>query len=557
MKNLSSGNLSSSLNINVLGGNLKSTEEAKLESILERIEDHIFNKKLIEGDSLLKIKEFFLNLEQEPSKAEGNLKLLNDFIQEHIKEFPKDFKSEACKTSIAYIFFAYQKNLSVQMVSKFIEIPYIEKKIRNKAFLVGLFLSNPDNKKEDIFSFLLKNLTFDNFTKDSGSRKVIINNFANNPLYQEELQKIFIGSDIIKSKELYYKFFEEFEENYKNDRQENLDKKDFPTIDKYIEAVIASNKSNQDILDMAYLSGKYYNEMNVEGVFSIDSAASNMKIMSKVALIQNLDEIIKASTGCQAQDLDDCVKLERDCKEQDINYTLIVKKSSISSKDSLIIDFNENIDNANFADQFKLVVEAYKPSKHGAKIILRKIKPIDQVIIDISFADFGEINLDNQDLQKKQIKKRVNDFNQITFINCRVAINQVPKNLNCEDLILLFKNSDHKEPVVIIDDTATQLKQIKEIIDSPFENVKNKKVKLDVDESLINKKLAYILDNNDDKEELNTVFARIFGNDYSIEKLKIDTNFDDKKFNEDVPYNQISNINVSSKKLSVEQVARN
>ena len=50
MKNLLSENLSSSLNINVLGGNLKSTEEAKLESILERIEDHVFNKKLINGD---------------------------------------------------------------------------------------------------------------------------------------------------------------------------------------------------------------------------------------------------------------------------------------------------------------------------------------------------------------------------------------------------------------------------------------------------------------------------------------------------------------------------
>ena len=505
---------------------------------------------MIEGDNLFKIKKFFLNLEQKPSKAEENLKLLKNFN----KKFPKDFKSDACKTSIAYIFFAYQKNLSLQIVNEFIEIPYIEQKTRNKAFLVGLFLSNPDNKKENTFSFLLKNLTTDNFTKDPGSRKVMINNFANNPLYQEELQELFIGSDIIKSKELYCKFFRQFEENYKKDRRENLDNKDFSIHNEYLDAVIASNKSNQDILDKTYLLGKYYNKMNVEGIFSIDSAASNMKIMSKVALIQNLDEIIKASTGCQSEDLDDCVKLERDCKEHDISYTLILKNSSMSSKDLLIIDFNEN--NTSFADQFKLIIEAYETSIHGVKIILRKIKPIDQEIANISLVDLGEINSDNQDLQKEQIKTRVNDFNKITFINCRLAINQVPKNLNCEDLILLFKNPDHKKPVVIIDDTATQLKQIKEIIDSSFENV-NKKVKLDVYEPLIHKKLAYILKNNDDKEDLNKVFARIFGNDYSIEKLKINTNFDDKKSNGDVPYNQINNINVSSKKLNTEQIGRN
>ena len=66
------------------------------------------------------------------------------------------------------------------------------------------------------------------------------------------------------------------------------------------------------------------------------------------------------------------------------------------------------------------------------------------------------------------------------------------------NLFLLFKNLNHQEPVVIIDDTSTQLKEIKEIIDSPFENVKNKKVKLGVDKpkNLIHKKLAYILKNN-------------------------------------------------------------
>jgi hypothetical protein len=33
--------------------------------------------------------------------------------------------------------------------------------------------------------------------------------------------------------------------------------------------------------------------------------------------------------------------------------------------------------------------------------------------------------------------------------------------------------------------------------------------------------------------------------------------FDDKKSNGDVPYNQINNINISSKKLNTEQVGRN
>ena len=42
---------------------------------------------------------------------EENLKLLKNFN----KKFPKDFKSDACKTSIAYIFFAYQKNLSLRL----------------------------------------------------------------------------------------------------------------------------------------------------------------------------------------------------------------------------------------------------------------------------------------------------------------------------------------------------------------------------------------------------------------------------------------------------------
>ena len=69
MENLSSKNLSPPLNINVLDGNLKSTKEAKLESILERVKIFVFNKKLIKSDSLLKIKEFFLNKNLQKLKA--------------------------------------------------------------------------------------------------------------------------------------------------------------------------------------------------------------------------------------------------------------------------------------------------------------------------------------------------------------------------------------------------------------------------------------------------------------------------------------------------------
>ena len=69
MENLSSKNLSPPLNINVLDDNLKSTKEAKLESILERVKIFVFNKKLIKSDSLLKIKEFFLNKNLQKLKA--------------------------------------------------------------------------------------------------------------------------------------------------------------------------------------------------------------------------------------------------------------------------------------------------------------------------------------------------------------------------------------------------------------------------------------------------------------------------------------------------------
>jgi hypothetical protein len=560
MENSSIENSSSLLSINVLDNNLKSNEKIKLENILEKVKDDVFNKELLEGESLLKINEFFLSLQQESSKAEGNLGLLKKFIKKYIKESPKNCQTSSYKTDIAYIFFAYQKGLSVQMVDNFIEsTKYIKNKPGRKSLLVKLFLSNPDNQKENAFSFLLKNLTADNFTKDTQSRRRMIHNFAENPLYQEELKELFIGSNLEESKQKYNNFFSDFEKNYKNDRQDNLKRKDFSTDNEYIMAVTANNKSNLEILDKTYLSSEHYNEMSAEGIFGIESASSNMTIMGR-CLTKNLDEIIKASTGCQRQDLNDCVSLERFLmKESEIKFTSI-KKNSIASKDFLIIEVNQDTANANFVNNFKLIIQRYKPSVHGVKIILQKIKPIGKTVADISLADLGEIDLYNQNIQKEQIKTQVNDFNKITFINYRVAIDEVPKNENCEDLILLFKNSDHKEPVVIIDDTTSQLKEIKEIIDYSFENVKNKKVKLEVDKpknyQLIHKKLAYILKNNDDENDLNKVVARIFGNNYSIEKLKIETSFNAKQSNGDAPYNQISNISVGSTKLSTQQVAR-
>ena len=449
----------------------------------------------------------------------------------------------------------------MKIVDNFIELTaYIESKASKKASLVELFLSNPDNQKENAFSFLLKNLTADNFTKDSQSRRRMIHSFAENPLYQEELKELFIGSNLIESKQKYNNFFNDYEENYKKNRRDNLKRKDFSTDNDYIKAVIANNKSNLEILDKTYLSGKHYNQMSAEGIIGIDSASSNMTIIGRAGSIQNLDGIIKASNDCQQKDLDGCVSLERgSTKGGEVKFTSIKKNCYIGSKDFLIIEVSQDIDNANFVKNFKLIIEKYKPSIHGAKIILKKIKQIRQAVTDISLADLGEINLDNQNIQKEEIKTKFNDFNKIAFINYRVAINEVPKNENCEDLFLLFKNLNHQEPVVIIDDTSTQLKEIKEIIDPPFENVKNKKVKLGVDKpkNLIHKKLAYILKNNGDENELNKVVARIFGNNYSIEQLKIDTAFNAKQSNGDAPHNQINNINADPTKLSTQQVTRN
>ena len=556
-------NLLSPSDIAILDSKLKSNEEIKLENILEKANIFLFNKDLIKGDSLLKIKEFFLNLPQESSKVESNLELLKKFIKQYIKQSLKNCKTNSYKTDIAYLFFAYQRDLSVEIVDNFIEsTTYIKNKPLNKASLVGLFLSNLDNKAEKAFPFLLKNLTADNFTKDRESRRAMINQFAENSLYQRELQELFIGSNLEESKQKYNDFFDEFEKNYKKNRQDNLKRKDFSNENEYIKAVIASNKSNLEILDKTYLSGKHYNQMSAEGIVGIDSAASNMAIIGRAGLIQNIDEIIKASTNCNAQDLNNCIYLKRSfLPEYNIKFTSIKKNFSPSSKDFLIINLEEkDINNGDFLEKLKSLIEKYKPSIHGAKIILKKTKLINQKIADISLADLGEINLDDQNIQKEQIKAKIDKFSNILFINYRVGVDEVPKNNNCEDLILLFKNSDHSEPVVIIDDTATQLREIKEVMNYSFENVKNKKVKLEFNNSkdftLINKKLAYILKNNEDEEVLNKIVTKIFGNNYSIEKLKIDTNFNSKKSNEDAPCNQISNINVNSKKLTTQQVAR-
>ena len=59
MENLSIENSSSALNINVLDNKLKSNEEIKLENILEKAKIFLFNKELLDGDNLIKIKDFF------------------------------------------------------------------------------------------------------------------------------------------------------------------------------------------------------------------------------------------------------------------------------------------------------------------------------------------------------------------------------------------------------------------------------------------------------------------------------------------------------------------
>lgn len=78
-------NLSSPSSIAVLDNNLKSEKEVKLENILERAKIFVCNKELLEGDSLLKIKKFFLSLQQEPSEAEGNLGLLKNTLMNILK----------------------------------------------------------------------------------------------------------------------------------------------------------------------------------------------------------------------------------------------------------------------------------------------------------------------------------------------------------------------------------------------------------------------------------------------------------------------------------------
>jgi hypothetical protein len=59
MENLSIENSSSALNINVLDNKLKSNEEIKLENILEKAKIFLFNEELLDGDNLIKIKDFF------------------------------------------------------------------------------------------------------------------------------------------------------------------------------------------------------------------------------------------------------------------------------------------------------------------------------------------------------------------------------------------------------------------------------------------------------------------------------------------------------------------